>query len=163
MTTHGNDMARSIPRPVTSRYILYQSFRIRASQGNGNIRAASSTSPLTTYAYSERAEVIDIREAGANRTFPYQNIWTNNNTVDACLNQCAMFGYPAAGMEYSDECCGSFASVALIQCINTCSGQGAETFQTLNSIAQDSAMNLTVRCHVPVTQFTCAAGPIGCR
>ncbi|KAH9927682.1 copper radical oxidase [Fomitopsis serialis] len=54
-----------------------------------------------------------LKEPGANRTFPYQNIWTYNNTVDACLNQCAMFGYPAAGMEYGDECwCGDVSDVA---------------------------------------------------
>lgn len=25
--------------------------------------------------------------------------------MEACLNQCAAFGYPAAGMEFGDECC----------------------------------------------------------
>lgn len=43
------------------------------------------------------------REPGANRTFPYQIINTNNNTATACLTQCAAFGYPAAGMEFGDE------------------------------------------------------------
>ncbi|KZT03065.1 copper radical oxidase [Laetiporus sulphureus 93-53] len=53
-----------------------------------------------------------LEEPGANRTFPYQIIWTDNNTVDACLNQCALFGYPAAGMEYGDECwCGDISDV----------------------------------------------------
>jgi len=37
--------------------------------------------------------------------FPNENEWTNNNTVDACLNQCAAFGYPAAGLEYGSQCC----------------------------------------------------------
>jgi hypothetical protein len=37
--------------------------------------------------------------------FPYQNILSNNNSAEACLNLCAAYGYPAAGMEYSDECC----------------------------------------------------------
>lgn len=44
-----------------------------------------------------------FREPGANRTFPYQIINTNNNTATACLTQCAAFGYPAAGMEFGDE------------------------------------------------------------
>ncbi|EIN04521.1 galactose oxidase [Punctularia strigosozonata HHB-11173 SS5] len=49
---------------------------------------------------------------GATRVFPYQNIWTNNNTVEACLTQCSDFGYPAAGMEFGDECwCGDVSDV----------------------------------------------------
>ncbi|KAI0315679.1 copper radical oxidase [Amylostereum chailletii] len=48
-----------------------------------------------------------LAEPGAARVFPYQIINTNNNTADACLSQCAAFGYPAAGMEFGDECwCG---------------------------------------------------------
>lgn len=48
------------------------------------------------------------REPGAQRVFPYQIIMQTNLTVEACLNQCAAFGYPAAGMEFSDECCKLF-------------------------------------------------------
>ena len=29
----------------------------------------------------------------------------NNNTAASCLNLCSSFGYPAAGLEYSDQCC----------------------------------------------------------
>lgn len=44
--------------------------------------------------------------------FPYENDWTNNNTVEACLNQCAAFGYPAAGLEYGEQCfCGDVSDV----------------------------------------------------
>ncbi|KAI6024210.1 copper radical oxidase-like protein [Pisolithus marmoratus] len=44
--------------------------------------------------------------------FPYENDWTNNNTVEACLNQCAAFGYPAAGLEYGEQCfCGDISDV----------------------------------------------------
>ena len=39
------------------------------------------------------------------RVFPNQIINTDNNTVEACLNQCALFGYPAAVLEFGDECC----------------------------------------------------------
>ena len=48
-----------------------------------------------------------LREPGADRTFPYQIINANNNSAEACLSQCSKFGYPAAGMEYGDECCTS--------------------------------------------------------
>ncbi|KAI0667510.1 hypothetical protein C8Q78DRAFT_1105323 [Trametes maxima] len=53
-----------------------------------------------------------LQEPNGARVFPYQNIYTNNNTVEACLNQCAAFGYPAAGMEFGDECwCGDITDV----------------------------------------------------
>jgi len=54
-----------------------------------------------------------LKEPNGGRVFPYQNIYTNNNTVDGCLNQCAAFGFPAAGMEYTNECwCGDITDVA---------------------------------------------------
>jgi hypothetical protein len=31
--------------------------------------------------------------------------WPTNNTIDGCLNQCAAFGYPAAGLEFGNQCC----------------------------------------------------------
>ncbi|KAH9946755.1 hypothetical protein B0H21DRAFT_388973 [Amylocystis lapponica] len=53
-----------------------------------------------------------LQEPGADRTLTYQNIWTDNNTVEACLNQCALYGYPVAGLEYGDECwCGDKSNV----------------------------------------------------
>lgn len=45
------------------------------------------------------------RDLNPDRIFSNQIINTNNNTVEACLNQCAKFGYPAGGMEFGDECC----------------------------------------------------------
>lgn len=50
--------------------------------------------------------------APGSHLFPYENDWTNNNTVEACLNQCAAFGYPAAGLEYGEQCfCGDISDV----------------------------------------------------
>ncbi|KAG6333260.1 hypothetical protein ID866_5832, partial [Astraeus odoratus] len=60
--------------------------------------------------------------------------WTDNNTVTACLNQCATYGYPAAGLEYGTRCfCGDINDVAAndgqfvseSQCNMTCSGDPA--------------------------------------
>jgi len=48
--------------------------------------------------FRNRRSILN-REPPGGRAFPYQNIWTDNNTVEACLNQCAAFGYPAAGLE----------------------------------------------------------------
>ncbi|KAI3615099.1 copper radical oxidase [Moniliophthora roreri] len=40
------------------------------------------------------------------RVLPWK-IWDKNNTVSGCLDQCAAFGYTAAGLEYGEECyCG---------------------------------------------------------
>ncbi|KLO11660.1 galactose oxidase [Schizopora paradoxa] len=53
-----------------------------------------------------------IAEPGAARVFPYQNILTLNNSATNCLNLCGEFGYPAAGMEFGDECwCGDVADI----------------------------------------------------
>ncbi|KIJ67360.1 copper radical oxidase [Hydnomerulius pinastri MD-312] len=50
--------------------------------------------------------------ATGSRIFPYEMVWITNNTVDACLNQCAAFGYPAAGLEYGQQCfCGDITDV----------------------------------------------------
>ncbi|KAF8556655.1 DUF1929-domain-containing protein [Imleria badia] len=65
------------------------------------------------------------------RVFPYELDWTTNNTVDACLNQCAAFGFPVAGLEYGEQCfCGDTSDittnggtyVADSQCNIACSG-----------------------------------------
>lgn len=117
--------------------------------------------PTSTYSSSISLTSL-FREAGANRTFPYQNIWTNNNTVEACLNQCALFGYPAAGMEYSDECCGLIV-LAATQCAYTWAEQGVVTCRTLSNTVQALEPSPIAQCRVPVTQFTCVAGQIGCR
>ncbi|KAF9220620.1 copper radical oxidase-like protein [Gyrodon lividus] len=46
------------------------------------------------------------------RVFPYELDWTTNNTVDACLSQCAAFGYPVAGLEYGEQCfCGDITDI----------------------------------------------------
>ncbi|KAI9462093.1 copper radical oxidase-like protein [Boletus coccyginus] len=65
------------------------------------------------------------------RMFPYELDWTTNNTVDACLSQCAAYGYPAAGLEYGQQCfCGDISDVmanggtfvADSDCNTACSG-----------------------------------------
>ncbi|KAG6332530.1 hypothetical protein ID866_6559 [Astraeus odoratus] len=65
------------------------------------------------------------------RMFPYELDWVTNNTVTACLNQCAAYGYPAAGLEYGEQCfCGDITDVAAnngqfvsdSQCNMACSG-----------------------------------------
>ncbi|KAG7087310.1 hypothetical protein E1B28_013287 [Marasmius oreades] len=46
------------------------------------------------------------------RVLQWQNIWPTNNTAENCLNQCAAFGYTAAGMEYGQECyCGDVEDI----------------------------------------------------
>ncbi|KAI0791235.1 copper radical oxidase [Abortiporus biennis] len=51
-------------------------------------------------------------QEGQNRVFPYENIWDTNTTVEACLNQCATYGFPAAGLEFGNQCfCGDLSDV----------------------------------------------------
>ena len=42
-----------------------------------------------------------LREPATGKIFPYMNEWIGNNSALACMNQCAAFGYPAAGVEVS--------------------------------------------------------------
>jgi hypothetical protein len=47
-----------------------------------------------------------------NRTLPYK-LTDTNNTVANCIAQCQKYGFPAAGVEYGDECyCGDYSDVA---------------------------------------------------
>ncbi|KIM63207.1 glyoxal oxidase [Scleroderma citrinum Foug A] len=71
-----------------------------------------------------------LNEPSGQTVFRYEIDQTNNNTVDACLNQCAAFGYPAAGLEDGSKClCGDITDVAAnghyvadSQCNMPCSG-----------------------------------------
>jgi hypothetical protein len=45
------------------------------------------------------------REPNGGRVFQYQIIFPQTNSPQTCLSLCSQFGYPAAGMEYGDECC----------------------------------------------------------
>lgn len=86
--------------------------RLSVYTSTGNVTAYPVPIVLNTSLPGQWQYQGCLEEPGANRTFPYQNIWTDNNTVEACLNQCALFGYPAAGMEYGDECwCGDVSDV----------------------------------------------------
>ncbi|KAJ8597264.1 copper radical oxidase-like protein [Rhizopogon salebrosus TDB-379] len=54
-----------------------------------------------------------LTEPNGGRAFPYEMFWPTNNTIDGCLNQCAAFGYPAAGLEFGNQCfCGDITDVA---------------------------------------------------
>ncbi|GFZ47912.1 hypothetical protein JCM24511_05659 [Saitozyma sp. JCM 24511] len=53
-----------------------------------------------------------IAEPANGRAFPYQIIMDTNATVNACLSLCGEYGYPAAGIEYSNQCwCGDVRDV----------------------------------------------------
>src|ERR1700744_4122270 len=46
-----------------------------------------------------------ISEPEPNHVFPYRIVLAENNTAKTCFSQCSAFGYPAAGLEYGQECC----------------------------------------------------------
>lgn len=78
-----------------------------------NTAGAGATTVQTTNLPANWEYQYCLAEPNNGRVFPYQITWLNNNTVDACLNQCAKFGFPAAGLQYGQECwCGDPADVA---------------------------------------------------
>ncbi|TCD64794.1 hypothetical protein EIP91_003605 [Steccherinum ochraceum] len=57
------------------------------------------------------AGCIQEGEGGA-RVFSHEIINEANTTVDACLSRCQLYGFPAAGLEFGNQCfCGDFADV----------------------------------------------------
>ncbi|KAI0641646.1 hypothetical protein C8Q79DRAFT_918971 [Trametes meyenii] len=86
--------------------------RLSVYTSTGNVVALPVPTPLNSTLPGQWQFKGCLQEPNNARVFPYQNIYTNNNTVEACLNQCAAFGYPAAGMEFGDECwCGDITDV----------------------------------------------------
>lgn len=51
------------------------------------------------------------REPNGGRVFENQIIFPQTNSPQTCLSQCSDFGYPAAGMEYGDECCERYTAL----------------------------------------------------
>ncbi|KAF8264446.1 copper radical oxidase [Lactarius quietus] len=53
-----------------------------------------------------------LAEPDPNHVFPYSVLLSNNNSAQNCLSLCSAYGYPAAGMEYGQECwCGDVADI----------------------------------------------------
>lgn len=87
--------------------------RLSVYTSTGNITILPVPTPLTSGLPGQWVYQGCLAEpAPGSHFFPYENDWTNNNTVEACLNQCAAFGYPAAGLEYGEQCfCGDISDV----------------------------------------------------
>ncbi|KIP07197.1 hypothetical protein PHLGIDRAFT_513029 [Phlebiopsis gigantea 11061_1 CR5-6] len=85
--------------------------RMSVYTATGNVTALPVPTALNTTLPGQWAYQGCLSDT-QDRVFPYQIINTDNNTVEACLNQCATFGYPAAGLEFGDECwCGDIEDV----------------------------------------------------
>ena len=55
---------------------------------------------------------FSYREGNNVRALPNQIENDANTTIDGCLNLCALYGYPAAGLEFGNQCfCGDFSDV----------------------------------------------------
>ncbi|KAI6128107.1 copper radical oxidase-like protein [Pisolithus croceorrhizus] len=87
--------------------------RLSVYTSTGNITILPVPTPLTSGLPGHWVYQGCLAEpAPGSHLFAYENDWTNNNTVEACLNQCAAFGYPAAGLEYGEQCfCGDISDV----------------------------------------------------
>ncbi|KAH9896068.1 hypothetical protein C8Q73DRAFT_463729 [Cubamyces lactineus] len=86
--------------------------RVSVYTSTGNVTALPVPTPQNASLPGQWEYKGCLQEPNGARVFPYQLIYTNNNTIEACLNQCAAFGYPAAGAEFGDECwCGDITDV----------------------------------------------------
>jgi WSC domain len=55
-----------------------------------------------------RPDRCNSEPAGGGRVFPYLITNATYNSVEQCLTQCSAYGYPAAGLEYGQQCfCGT--------------------------------------------------------
>ncbi|THH11527.1 hypothetical protein EW145_g572 [Phellinidium pouzarii] len=87
--------------------------RMSIYSSTANVTLLPVPTPQNTSLPGQWQYVGCLAEPGANRTFPYQLIFQNNNSATNCLTQCSDFGYPAAGMEFGDECwCGDVTDIA---------------------------------------------------
>lgn len=99
-----------------SPFYLFQARRTPVFLVNSN-----TSDVLRTLRYILRyihTEDISSEPPNGGRNFPYQINFPNNLTATDCLELCAAFGYPAAGMEFGNQCC-KYSTVAnhpLIPC-----------------------------------------------
>ncbi|RPD53575.1 galactose oxidase [Lentinus tigrinus ALCF2SS1-7] len=88
--------------------------RLSVYTSSGNVTALPVPSPLKTGLPGQWTYQGCLTDnAAGSRTFPlYQIINQTNTTIEGCLSQCSAFGYPAAGVEFGQECyCGDLADV----------------------------------------------------
>ena len=128
------------------------------NQATGHTTTSISLSPC----HSQQVSIESHRE-GTNRVFPNQIINTNNNSVAACLNQCAKFGYPAAGLEYGAECCAyEWFKVSALASPDFFATQGAE-MSAMRRRAREPLRTRTVPWLVQATPRTRAELATDCR
>ncbi|KAF5348257.1 hypothetical protein D9756_010540 [Leucocoprinus leucothites] len=56
-----------------------------------------------------------LHEVDGARILPWMLEWPTNNSATACMEQCAAYGYPAAGVEFGIQCfCGDITDVTAV-------------------------------------------------
>ncbi|KAF8259546.1 copper radical oxidase [Lactarius quietus] len=87
--------------------------RLSVYTSTGNVTALPVPTVQTTNLPGSWQYSQCFAEPPGGRVFPlYQIDLVNNNSATNCLSLCAEFGYPAAGMEYSDQCfCGDLSDI----------------------------------------------------
>ena len=92
-------------------------------------------------------------------TLPWMVSDNNNNTILGCIQQCAAYGYNAAGLEYGSQCfCGDQQNVVVASVPNTSTDPNDAqyfTYATPPQIVADSQCN--VLC-TGAQQYMCGAG-----
>jgi hypothetical protein len=85
----------------------------QACGGGARLSVYSSTPNFTTYPVpsimksnlpSSWNYTGCYTENSSTGNLPYRTVFALNNTVESCLNHCAAFGYPVAGLEYGQVC-----------------------------------------------------------
>jgi len=75
----------------------FQLFKKQAFQAIGHTRDAFSKRSFSSRNWPFSHFIP--REVTNGHVLPYENVWLTNNSAVACMNQCATFGYPVAGVE----------------------------------------------------------------
>lgn len=92
-------------------------------------------------------------------TLPWKVSDNNNNTILGCIQQCAAYGYNAAGLEYGNQCfCGDQQNILVASVPTTSTNPGDAQYFTYANPPQLVADS---QCDVLCTgaqQYTCGAG-----
>lgn len=92
-------------------------------------------------------------------TFPYL-VWDNkNNTAPACIEQCQLFGFNAAGVEFGSQCfCGDVENIQVASAPGTSTDPDNTQFYTRSRVPQIVADS---ECNAPCTgntSYYCGSG-----
>ena len=114
---------------------------------------------ITLFNVPDQLPILIREPAGDSRVFPNEIENANDTTVEGCLNQCAKFGYPAAGMEFGIQCCKQDLPTRNLPTTDMRPLQSVATPLLIPALP----MSLIVICLALATPFICAVDRMFCR